>query len=61
MKIITELNDPSIASKIRYYLTCCQGRNKFRLHRGQEEIKVKIERAPEPEDILWSNLAVPTG
>jgi ABC-type glycerol-3-phosphate transport system permease component len=55
------LNDPSIASKIRYYLTCCQGRNKFRLHRGQEEIKVKIERAPEPEDILWSNLAVPTG
>ncbi len=42
MKLISELNDPSIASRIRYYITCCQGRNKFRLHRGTQEIKVKI-------------------
>lgn len=61
MKMIVGLNDPSIAAKMRYYLTCCQGHNKYRLHRGEEVLKVKIERAPEPEDILWTNLAVPTG
>ena len=58
MKIITQLNDPSISSKLRYYITCCQGGNRFKFIRNDEDLGVTIERAPEPEDVKWENLGV---
>lgn len=59
MRLITRLNDPSILAKIRYYITCCQGHHKFQFLRSEQDMQIKIERAPEPEDIIWTNLGVP--
>ena len=53
MKMIAALNDPSFLSKIRYYITCCQGGNRFRFIRDSEKYSVTIQRAPEPEDVKW--------
>lgn len=60
MKIITSLNNSSFASKIRYWIGCCRGSYRFRFVRGGVDYKVRIQRAPEPEDIIWSNIGVPT-
>jgi hypothetical protein len=59
MKIITKYNDPSILSIIRYYLTCKKGHHRFKFIRDDELYKTKMERAPEPEDVIWTNLGVP--
>lgn len=59
MKLITNLNHSSFAERIRYWLRCCTSGNRFRFVRDGVDYKVKIERAPEPEDILWNNLSVP--
>jgi hypothetical protein len=61
MRLISNLNDPALSARIRYYITCCRGHNKFNFSRDQEDFGIKIERAAEPEDIIWTNLAVPTG
>jgi hypothetical protein len=60
MTMITRLNDPSFLSLTRYYLTCKKGHHRFLFMRDQNNMHVKIERAPEPEDVIWTNIAVPT-
>ena len=61
MKVFSYLNDDSWLAKFRYYLTCCQGVNKFKFVRDGVEFDTTVERAPEPEDIIWSNLGVSNG
>jgi hypothetical protein len=48
MRLVTGLNDPSIAAIIRFYLTCCRGHHRFNFYRGEHNYNVKIEKAPEP-------------
>ena len=58
--MIVDLNDPSFLSKLRYYLTCCQGGNRFKLIKSDGTPgSIEIEAAPEPEDIIWQNLGIP--
>lgn len=59
MALVSRLNDPSLAASIRYFITCGQGHHKFKFIRNDHNYNVKVERAPEPEDIIWTNLAVP--
>ena len=33
MRMLSNLNDPSINAKLRYYLTCCQAGNRFSFER----------------------------
>ena len=58
MRNITNLNDPSLNAKLRYYLTCCQTGNRFKFEREGKEFDIQIERAPEPEDVIWTNLGM---
>ena len=58
--MIVDLNDPSFLSKLRYYITCCQGGNRFKLIKSDGSPgNIEIEAAPEPEDIIWQNLGIP--
>lgn len=61
MRNIATLNDPSFNSKLRYYLSCCQAGNRFKFDRDGKEYNITIERAPEPEDVVWTNLGMSDG
>ena len=61
MRVIANLNDPSIMAKFRYYITCCQGGNRFKFTRDGKDFDIDIERAPEPEDVIWTNLGMSLG
>lgn len=61
MRIVAMLNDTSLMAKCRYYLTCCQAGNRFTFERNGVEYETVVERAPEPEDIIWTNLGVSSG
>ena len=57
--MMASLNDPGFLSKIRYYITCCQGGNRFTLIKEDgSKGDIEIEAAPEPEDVIWENLGV---
>lgn len=50
------------AKTIRHFLRCCPAKSKLILtdeHNVPREIK--IEKAPEPEDIKWENLSISVG
>lgn len=61
MRIMAHLNDPSISSKIRYYLCCGQIGTRFSFKRAEKEFDIIVERAPEPEDVIWTNLGMSFG
>ena len=61
MRIIAGLNDPSFSSKLRYYITCCQAGNRYKFEREGQKFDITIERAPEPEDVIWTNLGYAFG
>ena len=57
--MIADLNDPGFLSLLRYYITCCQGGNRFKLLKSDgSNAGVEIEKAPQPEDIIWQNLGL---
>lgn len=57
---VAQLNDPGFLAKIRYYITCCQGGNRFKLLKSDgSTASISIEKAPEPEDIIWKNIGFP--
>ena len=48
-------------AKIRYYLTFGQGSQRFKFKKNDNtEGSISIEKAPEPEDIIWENLGIST-
>lgn len=55
------MNPQSIAAKIRYAVSCGRSANYFTLvnDRTNKNLSVTVKRAPEPEDIIWSNIGVP--
>ena len=45
--MIADLNDPGFLSLLRYYITCCQGGNRFKLLKSDgSNAGVEIEKAP---------------
>lgn len=54
--LMVSLNRSDLASKLRYYLTCCKLGHRFYPKIGDHYVDVTIERAPEPEDIKWTNI-----
>lgn len=56
-KILLQKNSDDISTNIRDFLICCSKRKKFILKdkRGHK-IQTYIKEAPEPEDIIWTNL-----
>lgn len=59
--IIEYLNPQTIPAKIRYLISACKSTQYFdiRDYLINEESDIIASRAPEPEDIIWGNVAVP--
>ena len=57
-KLFASLNDSSFLSKVRYWMSCCQSQNRFKFYHENTKYSLKIRRAPEPEDIVWTNIGV---
>lgn len=55
--IFLALNQRDFADTIRYYIKCCQDNTSFYLKDSRGNyIGCKVSQAPEPEDIIWTNL-----
>lgn len=52
---MAELNEVTIYSRFKGILG---DKNKFVLSRGDKVFKLDIEIAPEPEDIIWTNIGL---
>lgn len=59
--IIEYLNPQTIPAKIRYLVSACKSTQYFDIRDNliNEESDIIASRAPEPEDIIWGNVAVP--
>lgn len=59
--IIEYLNPQTIPAKIRYILSFCKSTQYFdiRDYITNSESDIAVSKAPEPEDIVWGNVAVP--
>lgn len=60
--IIENLNPQNIPAKIRYLISCFRSTQYFKIRdeRTNEEIDIRATRAPDPEDIIWGNVELPT-
>ena len=53
--LICDLNEVTIYSRLRGIFG---DKNKFSFKRGDKTYSLSIARAPEPEDIIWTNIGV---
>ena len=56
--IIVDLNPREMSSRIRNTLSCANSGKKFDFSHQGKELDLIIERAPEPEDIIWANIGL---
>ena len=59
--LIVSLNPREMSSRIRNFLTCANTGNKFDFNHKGNALNLTIERAPEPEDIIWANIGLTNG
>lgn len=56
--LIESLNPSDWSTRIRNFITCGAISNRFELKHGGRTIDIRIERSPEPEDIVWANIGI---
>lgn len=53
-----DYNPHSILSKLKNLIPCLRNPNRFIVTREGTDYEVEISPAPDPEDVLWSNIGV---
>jgi hypothetical protein len=56
--LMVELNPRDYSSRIRNFIMCKTADNTFELKRNGKTLDIKVEEAPEPEDVIWENIGL---
>lgn len=55
---VLDYNSDSLISRLKNSIPCLKNQNRFTIEREETVFNMRISPAPDPEDIVWTNIGV---